>query len=182
MPNHPARRCTGAALVLLTLLATAACRNAVRTEDGGADGSAEAPFFGITVTPPPDGSEDLTPMAFVVRNGPREISGGAVQCHLERIETSTMRVSDNVEQAEEFTTLAPRAEHAVHCDPLVFLDAASGVNLAEARVTIDLEFEVAQIPDRQFARFTFDASRDRSGRLRWGAADATGGAAATRYQ
>ena len=185
MSTSSMRRFAGAALLLAALVS--ACGDAAPPSDAapqpasratGPAATAEAPLYGITVSPPPAG-DGAAPLRFVVRNGRREISVGSVQCHIERIETATMRLGDNTEQAEEFTTLAPGAEHAVHCDPLVFLDPAAGVTIVSARVTVDLEFEVSQVSDRQFARFTFDAARGADG-LHWILANVGGGAGAER--
>ena len=143
--------------------------------------AADEPLHGITVVPPQDGDEQLAPIRFVIRNGARELRNGMVQCHILTIATRTTRVSDNTEQAEAFERLPARREHAVHCDPLVFLAPESDLRVLGAEVAVDLEFDVPDVDGRQFARFTFEALRTGDGRLQWRLKDTRGGDAETRY-
>jgi len=123
------------------------------------------PPVGITVTAPADGDDPLHPLRFTIRNGSSELRDVIVLCLVERIATSTMRLTDNSERVGVFAVMAPLAAQTVICEPQVYLDER--IRLERATVAIDLEFLDAGATDGRSLTFRFDAARNSSGRLTW---------------
>jgi len=133
-----------------------------------------APPVGITVKPPANGDDPLHPLRFTISNGSSELRDVIVLCLVERIATSTMRLSDNSERVGMFAVMAPLATETVSCEPQVYLDHER-IRLESATVAIDLEFLDAGASDRRSLTFTYDAARNPSGRLTWNLTKVTRG-------
>lgn len=160
---------------------TVACSGSGQRPAGITTAERTAAVETMRVTPPEDGDEALRPMRFVLHNGSSELRAADTTCHVLRIRTNTTSSADNQEPAASVFILEPNDTVDIHCDPVVFLDPGR-IQVQDASVAILVEYSLANLNDRQYARFLFNAERDASDRLVWRAAGAESGPIADRRQ